>query len=82
MTQGGLRFLRYFVSVYAAIAIAMTAGFDAWRTASTAERLQFTAAIALFLLYTIAGGPRSGVITLLIVALVHTLHRKGDLQLA
>lgn len=76
--SGGLLFLRHFISLYAATGIGLVAGLDRWPHLNRIRRAQFIAFLGLFIFYTIAGGSRSGLITLLTMATIYLLIRKGN----
>lgn len=78
--SGGLLFMRHFISLYAATGIGLAVGLDRWHRFGPVRRLQFCAFIGLFVLYTIAAGSRSGLITLTLFAGLYLLIRHGDFR--
>lgn len=80
-TSGGLLFLRHFVSLYAATGIGLAVGLDRWKRFGILRRIQFCGFIGLFVFYTIAGGSRSGLITLTIMATLYLLVRQGNFRI-
>ena len=77
-TSGGALFLRHFMSLYAATGIGLAVGLDRWATFGLVRRVQFLACISLFVLYTLIGGSRSGLLTLVIFAALYLLIRHGN----
>jgi hypothetical protein len=79
---GPFLFLRHFISLYAAVGISLVAAVDRWPRLSLLNRLLFLAFIGLFLVYTLAGGSRSGLVTLVIAFVLYLLIRRGDFRIS
>jgi hypothetical protein len=78
--SGGLLFMRHFISLYAATGIGLAVGLDQWHRFDRSARLQFCAFVVMFVVYTIAGGARSGLFTLLVMVLLYNLIRFGNVR--
>ena len=79
--SGGLLFLRHFISLYAATGIGLVVGLDRWPQLGSLRRVQFCAFIALFVVYTIAAGSRSGLMVLMVFSALYFLIRQGNIWL-
>ena len=80
--SGGLLFMRHFISLYAATGIGLAAGLDRWRRLRLTGRVQLVAFAGLFIAYTVAGGSRSGLLTLIIMLTVYFLVRQGNFSVS